>query len=214
MAIVPVFYGFMVKSALQTGSPIPAFSMKTALWEGMKAAPTIGLIVGTQMVAQNLAEKGIMQLTGNTEPQFISMLASSILVGAVSAAPLAVFNGMTMKQTARESLSSLTARQALAIVARETSFLFSLRISGPVGEVMKENLGDSRAVKVGAAFTSGAIGSLIGHPADTALTLWQKKQEIRSARQLMNGGAAKAVTVGVFTICYGAAKELIESTAE
>ena len=38
---------------------------------------------------------------------------------------------------AMESLKSLSVRQASAIVAGETSFLFSLRISDPLGKKMK-----------------------------------------------------------------------------
>src|ERR1700722_1732519 len=137
-AIIPVFYGFVAKSAQQIGEPIPRMTVKEALKGGVKAAPTIGAIVGTQMIAQNAVEKILVKNSGNNgKPSFVSMLASSIIVGGISAPALAVFNGQKMGCTVTESLRSLSAKQTAAIVSRETSFLFSLRISGSVSEAMK-----------------------------------------------------------------------------
>jgi hypothetical protein len=217
-AIVPVFYGFMAKSAQQLGNPIPRIGVLATLKEGCKAAPTIGAIVGTQMIVQSIVEKALQ--TGST-PDFKTMIASAIIVGTASAPALAVFNGQTMKpkeqtvkQAAVESLKSLSPKQTLAIVSRETSFLFALRISEPVAEEMKRRFGAHPAVAYGSAFMSGVIGSLVGHPADTALTLWQKGKKVENIRQLMRGGPVKAATVGSFAICYGEAKKLLNSLSE
>ena len=68
--------------------------------------------------------------------------------------------------------------------------------------------GDNKAVEYSSAFVSGAIGNLIGHPADTALTLWQKEMKLQSFRQLMRGAPIKAVTLGGFSVCYQLVKKL------
>lgn len=216
-AIVPVYYGFIVKSAQQAGNSIPRISLIEALKGGCKAAPTIGIIVGTQMVVQSIAEKTLMKFSSNKKDQpsgFIRMFASSMIVGVVSAPALAVFNGQTMGRKVLVSLKDLSAKQAGAIVARETSFLFSLRVSGPVSELMKRKFGDNKMVEYGSTFLSGAIGSLIGHPADTALTRWQKGMETKNFRQAMKGGPIKAVAVGGFSVCYKIMKEILESASK
>lgn len=220
-AIVPVFYGFAAKSAKQQGESIPRMGIVTAIKEGCKATPTIGAIVGTQMIAQMITENGIksaMKKMGFKEKEiksFAPMVLSSIIVGGVSAPMLAIFNGQTMGKTPTESLKALCRYQVSAIIARETSFLFSLRVSEPVSEKMEETFGKSKKVEYISTFASGAIGSLIGHPADTALTLWQKGKKIETvsktkiARQLMQGGAWKAGTVGAFSMCYKTGKEFL-----
>jgi hypothetical protein len=209
LAVIPIFYGFMAKSAEQQGQPLPP--IKGSLKAGCKAAPTIGLIVGTQMVAQTLAEKSLSSLMKKTEDRenFALMLASALLVAAISAPALAVFNGQTMGKKVAESLRALSPKQALAIIARETSFLFSLRVSGPISAQMQNALGENRCVDYSSTFATGAIGSLIGHPADTLLTLWQKGMKVANPFQTMKGAPIKAVTVGGFSIGYKAVNEFL-----
>jgi hypothetical protein len=212
VAIIPVFYGFVAKSAQQIGKPIPRMTIKEALKGGVQAAPTIGVIVGTQMIMQNAVEKALMENIGNNgKPSFTSMLVSSVIVGGISAPALAVFNGQTMGRTVTESLRSLSVKQTTAIVFRETSFLFSLIISGSVSEAMKRISGDNKAVEYSSAFVSGAIGSVIGHPADTALTLWQKGMKVECFRQSMRGAPMKALAVGGFSVFYKIAKDTFQS---
>lgn len=210
-AIVPVFYGFVMKSAQQQGDPIPRMKPMEAIKQGCKAAPTVGVIVGTQMVAQNIIESLLGGTNKEKSSSFVSMLMSSMIVGAISSPALAVMNGQTMGRSIQASLRALSAKQVVAIVTRETSFLFSLRISTPVSETMKQICGDNPAVDYGATFVSGAIGSVIGHPADTALTLWQKNRKIKSARQLMGGAPVKAIAVGGFAMGYKGIKSILES---
>lgn len=211
-AVFVCFYGFMAKSARQLGAPMPKLNFEV-LKAGFKAAPTIGLIVGTQMAAQKVAENILMGISSSNTPTFATIMASSLFVGAVSVPALAVFNGQTLGRTVLDSLKTLSAKQAMAIVSRETSFLFSLRISNPLGESMKTYFGDNKSVEYSSAFASGAIGSVIGHPADTALTIWQKNMKIESARQLMRGASIKAATVGSFSICYKLAKDTFNKVA-
>lgn len=211
VAIVPVFYGFVAKSAQQLGEPIPRMSIYEALKGGYKAAPTIGTIVGTQMIVQGIVEKELKHSGDSKEPAcFSSMLASSALVGGLSAPALAVFNGQTMGRHALDSLKALTPWQAGAIVSRETSFLLSLRVSDPAGLAMKRITGDTKAVEYSSAFVSGAVGSVIGHPADTALTLWQRGAKVSNLRQLMRGAPVKSLATGGFSVCYKVTKEALE----
>jgi len=56
-AIILPYYGFEVKTAQQLGTPLPRWSPRPALWGGLKAAPKITLVIGTQMGTQDLLEK-------------------------------------------------------------------------------------------------------------------------------------------------------------
>jgi len=199
-AIVLPYRFFVVKSAQQLGKPIPRIPILEGIVGGFRAAPTLGFTVGLQMVAQGVVEKWIRR--GEGQPSFFEMFSSSALVGLISAPPLAAFNGLTMGRTIAQSIRGLSVRQTGAIVTRETSFLFALRINTPLGERMKLYFGENRTVEIVSAFMSGAIGSMIGHPADTALTLWQRGIAITSTGQLMRGGPAKAAAVGLFSIGY------------
>lgn len=216
-AMFPVFYGFIGKSARQLGKPIPDIKLMEVVKMSGKAAPTIGMIVGTQMIVQRMLENFLSNPVHNqTSPlsAFTSMFASSIVVGTVSAPLLAIFNGQTMGRKVTESLQALTLKQSGAILARETSFLFSLRISDPVSIIMRQKLGDSQTVAYGSTFISGMIGSLIGHPADTALTLWQNGRKLMHPRQLMRGSLMRASASGGFFVGYKITKEWLGSVQQ
>jgi hypothetical protein len=232
-AIVFVFYGFVAKTAQQRGSPmprltlfaaknaqqainpIPHMTVKEAVIGGCKAAPAIGALVGTQMIAQGLIEKHLIKPSENKEktpPSLTTILTSSVVVGIASTPAAAIFNGQTMKLSAIQSLRGLSAKQTGAIVSREICFLFSMRVSGPVSKAMENYFGENKAVEYASAFFSGAIGSVIGHPADTALTLWQKGMKVETLTQAMRGAPVRAVTIGAFSMSYKMIKELIEPT--
>lgn len=218
-AITPTFYGFIAKSAQQMGEPIPRIVIKKAfqkqatvpqitiremLRDGMKVAP----ILGSQMAMQNVIEKGLLK-TNDQPASFTLMLASSIIVGGVSVPALAAFNGQTRGHSIKKSLQLLSKEQAFAIIARETAFLFSVRISGPLSLALQGHFGKNEKVKQSTIFMSGAIGSLVGHPADTALTLLQNGVKIEGFRQLSRGMATKAVSVGCFAVCYKFVEEIL-----
>jgi hypothetical protein len=65
---------------------------------------------------------------------------------------------------------------------------------------MKNEFGDNQAVSYTAAFTAGSIGSLSGHPANTALTRWQNNLSIEHPRQLLWGSARKTWAIGLFAV--------------
>ena len=212
LAIIPVYYGFVAKSAKQLGNPIPRFNLNNTVVGGFKAAPTIGAIVGTQMIAQRFIEQSLERYANvTTEPSFVKMFAAAVGGGILSAPALAILNGQTMGQGVIESLSKLTLKQTSLIVIRESSFLFSIRISDPVGLLMRERLGDNATVDYASAFISGAIGSVIGHPADTLLTLAQKGIKVQSWRHMMQGAMIKAVAVGGFSLGYKATRQFFET---
>lgn len=210
-AIVLPFRDFIAKSALQKGQAVPKMTVLEGLKAGLGTAPTIGVIVGTQMVAQNIVEKF---LTGDSKEESMSLkLASSAIVGTVSAPILAVFNGRTMGWETMESLRKFSAKQGLAIALQETAFVGGLSVADQLAALLKEKLGDNKAVEYTAAFTAGALGSLAGHPGNTALTRWQNGMTV-SPRQLMWGALKKARGVGFFAVLYKLGKDALNSTVQ
>lgn len=222
VAILPAYYGFVAKSALQKGGLVPkitwkemfrdgariphTISLKEVVKGGVEAAPIIGTIVGLQMLVQGYVEKEMRTLFPGEGPQaeFASKFFSSMVVGGISAPALAAFNGKTMAKPVpiAQSLRALTPKQVAAIVGREGSFIFSLGVSEPLSHWMRESVGESRVVDYSSAFASGVLGSVVGHPLDTALTLWQNQLKVQGLRQLYAGGLHKAVAVGVFSTVY------------
>ncbi len=208
IAVIPVFYGFVAKSALQTNSPLPTFKATKVLINGLKASPTIGCVIGLQIFSQDVLEKLFTPaLTEKKHSSFITMTTSSVGVAFLSVIPLAVFNGQSLNQSIIKTIRLLSLKQAAAIVTRETSFLFSLRVSGPIGQLMKEKMEDNSFIESSSIFATGVIGSLVGHPADTALTRLQKEMQLQGIRQLMKGSGTKAITIGVFTLIYQKTKK-------
>jgi hypothetical protein len=203
LAIVPVFCDMVAKSAEQKGQRLPSMSFFEGVKGGLKAAPTVGAIVGTQMLLQNWVETSLV----GENADLSSALASSAVVGTLSAPILAVFNGQTMGWSLRESLRRFTPKQGAAIAVQETAFVAGLSVADKLAEVLKERFGESPVVDYTAAFASGAAGSLAGHPANTALTRWQSGLTLDSFRQSMWGAARKARAVGFFSVIYKFAKQ-------
>ena len=119
-----------------------------------------------------------------------------------------------MGYSAAKSLGSLSVIQVAAIITRETTFLFSLRISGPVGNMMKQSFGDNQIVAVSSAFFTGVFGSVVGHAADTKLTLDQAKIFGQPYSHLKKGVLVRAVTIGIFTALYQTTKGIFEKAAK
>lgn len=209
-AIVPVFRDMIAKSALQKGQPVPSMTILMSVKEGIKAAPIVGAIVGTQMIVQNFVEKALSK--ESNEGSLSSALVSSAVVGATSAPVLAVFNGQTMGWTIRESLRKFSARQGMTIAIQETAFVGGLSVADRLAVAMRKTFGHNKAVDYTAAFVAGAAGSLAGHPANTALTRWQSGMTVDSVSQLMWGSARKARAVGAFSVIYKLGKEVLNPT--
>jgi hypothetical protein len=208
MAIVPSFYLFQVKSAKQLGQGAPKFNLFAALKDGFKASPTIGLIVGTQMIAQEKITKKLHE--HGVKEGWPSTVMSTIVVGLVSAPFLAAFNGQTMGYTPFQAIRNMTLKQTGAITAREAFAVLALNEPKDVSGYTKKQLGDNKAVEYGTAFVVGAGASIASHPCDAALTLWQKKIAIQSMKQLSKGAMARAGACGLFTTLYLASKDTID----
>lgn len=210
VAIIPAFRDLVAKSAQQKGQPVPVMTLMESMKAGTRAAPTVGAIVGGQMVLQKLVEKALFGSSG--EGSLSTTLGSSAVVGTASAPVLAVFNGQTMGWTVRESLRRFSARQGMAIAIQETAFVGGLSIADRLAALMRKRFGSNKAVDYTAAFIAGAAGSLAGHPANTALTRWQSGMTVHSVRQLMRGSVRKARAVGSFSVVYKLGKEALNST--
>jgi len=204
VAIVPVFRDLMPKSAQQLGK-IPNVSLREGVKEGIKASRTVGVLVGSQMILQGAVERNLTQNDGSLEAK----LKSSAIVGFFSSPVVAIFNGQSMKWRALKSLRRLNSKQALAITVQESAFVGGISAADKLAAVMKSRFGDNKAVEYSAAFASGAMGSLVGHPANTALTRWQAGLKVTSARQLMWGSMRKARAVGAFSVLYRLGKEVL-----
>lgn len=205
VAIPFAFKDLMDKSAEQRGE-LPKTTFSAGFKSGMKASPTVGMLISFQDMLQGGVEKKL--LGEDAQPTLPTKLASSALVGIVSSPVVAVFNGQTLKGGGVvDSLRKFSLRQGLAISFQEAAFVAGLSAAGLVAAPMKERFGDTKAVEYAAAFTSGAFGSLAGHPANTALTRWQSGQSVESARQLMWGSMRKARAIGLFSVLYKMGKE-------
>jgi hypothetical protein len=189
---------------------------------GFGAAPTVGVMVGTQMVLQGRVEQALVRTFPNlfaedsNKAKASLTLASSVVVGGLSSPFLAVYNGKTMMPPwrVRESLSKFSLKQAGAITLQETGFVAGLAAADLVSVPMKHMLGDNKAVEYSAAAVAGALGSLVGHPGNTALTRWQNGMTVDSLRQLSWGSLRKARGNAVFAVVYKLGKEILNSTVE
>ncbi len=216
-AILPTYYGFAVKTAQQLQKPLPTMSALEALMGGIRLAPTVAGLVGTQMVLQNACERKLNQLFGNPEDQgatLIETAASSLLVGGMSAPGIAIFNGQAANQSPLASLRNLTVKQAAAISLQETAFVMGMSAGDHVYAFAKEYFGDNDSMKYGSSFITGAAGSLCGHPANTALTRWQNGLKVENIFQLGRGGPAKAIATGVFSMGFQIAKECLNNLGQ
>jgi hypothetical protein len=201
---LPVFYGFIIKSAQQTNQPIPKLTWR----EHVQGTGKVGSLIGLQIVLQNAVEKEWSKKFGDPKERGIApMVTSSLCAGALSAVPLGVVNGITLKQSAWQAFKGLTAQQIAAISVRETTFLGAVQISGPVSDYMERTYGKNDSVKHVANFSTGVIGSLMGHPFDTVVSCLQKKVPIQNWTHLARGAPIRAVSVGGFVMFYKACKE-------
>ncbi len=206
LSIIPVFWLFMAKSARQLNEPLPIMPVTQALRLGIYTSPLVGAITGAQLLSQRKLEKSLSTSAENIQ----TIMVSTVGVAIISAPLLVAFNGKSMGKSVKESLKHLTFRQVSTIVVRETSFLFSIRISNIVGKIIKDSFGDNKVVEHSSIFATGFIGSLIGHPADTALTLQQKARNF-SFRNCLKGSLLRGSAIGGFAILYKISSEALES---
>lgn len=215
-AIVPTIFLFIAKSAMQEGKPFPRINFFAAMKAGINAAPIVGAMVGSQMIAQERFEKAVISWFPKLNETLITTV-SSVAIGGISAHALAAFNAVTRFSSPIEAIKNLTMRQAGAIATREALFVFGIRMGDNISEKMKDVFGDNVFIKYAATFTSGALASYAGHPADTFLTLDQagRKNQLKQAsfqqkcKILWRGAHVKAGAVGSFAVCYSMMKKII-----
>jgi len=214
IAIVIPFRDFVMKSQRQLQEPVLHIGLKQSLAVGVKAAPVVGGIVGVQMVAQKGIEKMLAKRSSSDNAQSNSLariLASAAVVGVISSPFLAMFNARTISQPALEALKKLTPLKVGAIVAQETGCVAAIAISNPLSERAKRLLGENKAVEYGSVFATGVLGSLAGHPANTALTRWQAGKSVENISQLMRGSLTRARGFGTFVLCYKITNDFFKS---
>jgi len=209
LAIMPAFKGLMVKTALQEGKEAPKITFFEGLKAGRKAASTAGAVIGVQMIAQNILEQ---QIGKDPEEQSIkTKFASALIVGVVSSPMLATLNKQTSEPSLSmiEALGSFSKGQAFAISMREIPFIASLSCMKLLEKEAKEQFGDNKLIEYLAATGGVAAGSILGHPADTALTQLQAEVELKP-RLWMKGWKQKARGVAIFAICFKLGKETLQ----
>lgn len=204
IAIVPCFPGLIAKNALQLEQPVPRLKPGKLLKMAGKSAPTAGIIIALQLTSEGWANNYMKERSGkkNEKLSLGQTIVSSAFSGLVAAPALAVLNGQASGMSVVEAIRTVSRRQIVLLVTRETSFVASLKLSVPLSIYMKDRLGESRATDFACGAVSGATASVLGHPADTAVTRLQKGLRIVHVRQYMNGGAVKATTMAVFTGLY------------
>ena len=224
LAIIPAFYGLQVKSELQSGNPRPKFNFFEVLKTGStKVAPTAGLVVGSQLVAQNFVEKNLF--SGKKRLDSKEKATSTVATALVTSPFLACLNGTTMGKSLSSSLRSMTFKQVSVITCRETAFLGGLAAADPLSEAAKKYYCEGKrgkdqttnaVVEYGSAYVGGLMGSVCGHFFDTALTRYQKNLPVTwSFHQLRQGMGWRAfLGVGVFSVAYKFATNQLKTASE
>jgi hypothetical protein len=208
IAIIPVFYGFVVKSDRQLGRVVSTVTYKQCLFGGFKAAPLMGCVAVTDLLMQDLLERrrGIQE----KEAKWHHMLMTSTAISICALPFNAIFNGYTIQRTAVQSLRMLSWKQGGALTCRDALYLFSLRLSTPISEALSDKWGVHPLINYGASFCAGAIGGALSHPADSALTLWQKGLNVKSLGQTFRGTQAKMLAAGSFALGYRAIRDFLD----
>lgn len=205
VAIIPTFHGFEVKSAKQTNTRVPHWTIRS-LWNGARVAPMEAFVVGLQIATQ----KRVESIIGCDSDTISSKLSSSAIVGMLTAPGHVILNGYTMGISTREALARTTVPQIGAIGVREAGFVGALVLSNPLSRAIETHLGKSELVSFVSTFSVGALGSAVGHAPDTYLTLLQKGLRPNSLSCLGRGGFVRAVSTGIYSTIYAKVERELE----
>lgn len=193
------YYLLTVKTALQTGEKAswPSLSMYP---KSIKACPPL---VG-QIFLNKSIEEIFKRANGETQSSLTTVVKTTIVAGALSTPLLAALNGYTMSPPRPfiSSVRALTFRECSAIMLRESSFLLTININKLFAKKMKERFQETPGIDYVTGFFLGMAGSAIGHAPDSALTIWQKGQQLIHPRQLARGFIPRAVGIGFFNVKY------------
>lgn len=201
ISIPLVFYGFILKSSRQLEGVRPRLTFRKISVMSLKTSPLIGLMLGTQIIVQRLAENFLLG-TGVQSEQLDKLRFHSIgtsLASAIITTPLlAVFNGYTFGEKAWDTLKKLHRKQIAIISLRETSIIFSIRLIEPINQWTSNN-----TLKYLTIFATSFFASIISHPADTLLTFWQQKRITKLfSPTIMRGCLSRSTATGVFVSLY------------
>lgn len=208
LAMIPVFYGYVVKSDRQLGRAVSKVTYKQGLYGGLKAAPLMGSVAAADLLMQDLLERkrGIKE----KDAKWHHMLMTSMAISVCALPFNAIFNGYTIQRTAFQSLSMLSWKQGGALTCRDALYLFSLRLTAPISEALSDRWGEHPLINYGASFCAGAIGGALSHPADSALTIWQKGLNVKSLPQTLRGTQVKMLAAGSFALGYRAIHDFLD----
>lgn len=205
VAIVPTFYGFQVKTALQTGAPIPKYDFQKAFKVGVSKAPFTGVMVGAQRILQNAIDEK-MQKKFKKEKDIPMAVASATAVGTVTTPLMVMFTRMTNDNKSKKPIA---ARDVIAGAVIENGFLAGMGATDPVIKWLQSRFGKGKGVEYAGAFASGAAGAIAGHVGDSALTFWQNGIKIVSLSQFKRGMLVRSVAIGGYNCINKAAKEAL-----
>lgn len=201
IAIILPYRYWMLKSAIQLEKPMQ-ISWVAGIKEGVKSAPLISGIVGSQLVMEKWLSKDV------ENPNFVTKIKNSAMVGFASSVPLAIFNGRTMGLCMKESIKALSFSQCVVIAARETAFVGGIALADPISAAFTKMAGEHVVVRATAAFFSGVCGSLGGHPFDVIVTRAQK-QKATKVNQYALGALTRAKGASQFALVYHMSKEML-----
>lgn len=214
MAAFPSFYWYQVKCAMQAGIKAPP-PVVTEIARGASGAAPILI---AQMILQMVVERGLKDFSkayGLNErvvqsPAFA--IGSSMAVGGASVWALAVYSGRTIQPPIpiRESIRWVTWQRGRLIFCREACFFSGIASSEHCSLVAQKHFGEEKIVKYTAVFFSGAFGSFLGHPFDTALVYLQYGLRRENCLQLMRGASARIFSNGVLTVIFIAINDTLQ----
>lgn len=208
VAILPAFGDLEAKGKLQVGEKVEQRSFQENIKRGRKIAPITGLVIGAQMFLQPMVASYLVK--PGDKPTTTDSLFSSAAVGLISAPFLAGFNGKARGVPLLETIRKLTLSKTAVICIQETAFVSSQTLQ----EKLQPYSGNSKVMPYLIAYASGFVGSLLGHPANTALTRWDENLRIENIRQLGWGALRKANGIGKFSVCYKLGKDTLEVVFE
>ena len=210
LAIIPTFYGFQVKTALQRGVSIPKYKPLSALKDGLRASPLIAAMISSQRIGQMALDQAIQKQFGCHE-NFITAITSSAVIGVACTPAMVIFTGMTQRKSAINSLKDLSLKQFGASAAIEVGFLAGMGATGPMIKLFQQKFGNAKSVEYGGAFSSGFIGAMAGHAGDSAMTMWQNTIKIENLKQLGRGAITRSISVGSLNCIYRFVKDVSQN---
>lgn len=205
LAIVPSFYWFARKAAIQSGSNLPLFNFENSVLGGIKTIPTIASTVGLQLILQESIQTKINE--SNLYNSWQSSFLASSIVGFLTAIPLGIFQGQTLGFSIKTSLKTAAMPKSVCLIGlRESGFIAGVQASAPLAKLINPN-NDNMVLQNLTYFASSAGASILTQPLDSLAT--QNFKPCSVPKSLYSGSVSRAIASGIFNVAYQAAKNLI-----